>query len=354
MTTPGAPAPAPVPTPTPPAQDLTSAGDAARQRIDQAFPEGTQPGDLQPGAVAPPAAAPPPTGDAPPAEAPFDIFADNAIEGLDLGNVTYRDGKKLESELVKARDTFKPLNDALSGLDDHSRTALLAALPSLGPDLAMFGSVASQLHPDDRAYFQDAMRLFATDPGAAATELARGADILRRQFTQPATQPAPLPPGQQPMPEWAQGDPEGLGGEGGDQPITRAEFDRMMQERDYATQVAQEESAIVTEAHDLGYDLDSDDPIVSARATTLINLAGRPEIAGDLSKAHVLMQQMDQAAIDDFVKGKAADAERPAAPVLGAPPAEMRELATTEDAHAAMLNRLNATLGPDPRARGED
>lgn len=339
----------PVPTPQPPAQDLTGASDAARDRLATAFPdqpvvEGAPPADAAGGA-------------APTEDAPIDIFADGALEGLDFSGMQYRDGKKLENEIRSARERFRPFNDAFGQMSDEARQALLQAAPTLGDDLATLGAAAGVLHPDDRAYFAEAMRLMQTDPQAAAEMLSHGAEVLRSAYQQPgAVPPAPPAPGTSPMPEWAQ-PPAGEGepvADPLDAPMTMRQYQEAQERDAYARDVRQQEQAIIDEAKSLGYDPDSTDPIAAARLSTLVSLAGRPEIGGDLSKAHELMEQARQADIDAFVKGKTADAADPTAPNLGAPPAERRVLETSEDGLAAMTNRLDATLGPDPRRRAAD
>lgn len=341
-----------VPTPQPPEQDLTGAGDAARDRLAQAFPDNGIPGDGTPPAaqggegVVTPAAE----------DAPLDIFADGALEGLDFAGMQYRDGKKLENEIRQARDKFRPFNDAFGTMSDDARAQLLQAAPNLGNDLATLGAAAGQLHPDDRAYFADAMALMATDPQRAAAMLEHGATQLRSAYAEPGAAPAPAPAGQPAVPEWAA--PEGAEQAAEldplDQPMTMRQWQEVQQRDQYARDVAGQEQAIIDEAKALGYDPDSSDPIAAARLSTLITLAGRPEVGGDLSKAHALMEQARQADIDAFVQGKTADAANPTAPDTGAAPAERRVLATAEDGAAAMRNRLDSVLGPDPRRRDAD
>lgn len=345
---------APAAPPAPPAQDLSTAGDAARERLATAFPDAMPPGG--PGVdAAPPAAA---GGEAPPTEdAALDIFAEDGLAGLDLSNMPYRDGKKLEREIATARDRFRPFNDAFGSMDDDQRQQLLQAAPTLGPDLATLSAASAKLHPDDRAFFADAMAMMETDPQRAAALLQHGAEQLRAAYSAPGVPPA-APPGQPlgqsgEMPDWAAppaGETEPAV-DPLDAPMTMRQWQEAQRQQDFAREVHDNEQQIIEEARALGYDAASNDPVAKARFGTLINLAGQPEVGGDLTKAHELMEQARQADIDAFVQGKTADAANPTAPVTGAPPAQPRVLETAEDGHQAMTNRLEAALGPDPRRR---
>lgn len=330
---------------------LEGADQAARDRLANAFPDGVQPG--APAEVAAAATGAPVEG-----ETPFDIFAENALEGLDLGNLQYRDGAKLQKEIGRARDQFKPFHDAFGSLDEESRASLLANAPNLGNDLATFSAVASRLDPSDRAYFMAAMDLLATDPIRAAEALGAGADSLRQAFgmapgAAPASgtpgQAAPLPAGQQAMPEWAQPDapvdPENA-------PVTRADLAQWKAEQDYAAEIRANEADIIHRATELGYAPNPNDPVANNRFRSFIGLL--QDTSGDADAAHALMQQADQAIIDGFVQAKAADAGRPGAPAMGAAPAETRVLETLDDGRAAMLARLDGSLGPDPRRRSAE
>lgn len=335
----------------PPAADpgnggLDVAQQASRDRLENAFPQPLPPG--APADVAAAATAPPGEG-----ESAFDIFADGAEDTLIGDDMPYRDGKRLREQVTQAKEQFRPFRDAFGNLDENQRATLLANAPTLGSDLAAFSAVAPQLHADDRAWFMGVMSKFATDPLGAAEELARGAGVLREQFAAPGSQPpaAPAPPGQQAMPEWAQPeepvDPA-------QQPLTRGDLDQWAQQQQYANEVRQSEAAIIAAAGELGYAPNPNDPIADDRFRSFIGMAARPEVNGDLNKAHALMQQRDQAIIDGFVQAKAANADRPGAPVTGAAPADMRVLETLSDGREAMLARLDGTLGPDPRRRGAD
>lgn len=345
--------PAAAPPPPPPNQahnDLAAAANAAQDRIDQAsgggaaYPDGNTDGQ----------ATPPPAG----AEAPFDIFAEGALEKLPFDQLGYRDGKKLETEIRRARETFRPLNDAFGALSDEARANLLQVAPELGDDLVLLGQVGAGLHPEDRQFFTDTMQLMASDPQRAAEQLARGAEIIRQSYAQQAAGGAPPPPGGQPMPEWAQGNGQPQG-EGATAPLTEADFQRLYEENrqkdDYAHEVKRQEEEILRQAKELGYAPNSKDPVDDGRFAELIHLAGRPEIKGDLAKAHEIIQESDQRRIDAFVAAKAADAGRPGAPaVVGGSPAQPRALETLQDAADAARDRIAAVMGPDRNRRSED
>lgn len=325
---------------------LEGADQAARDRLANAFPDGVQPG--APAEVAAAATGAPVEG-----ETPFDIFAENALEGLDLGNLQYRDGAKLQKEIGRARDQFKPFHDAFGSLDEESRASLLANAPNLGNDLAAFSQVASQLHPDDRAYFMATMERFATDPLGAAEAMGAAVDIIRQQYGQapgaPPAAPAPLPAGQQAMPEWAQPDAPV---DPANAPITRADLEQWSAQERYAAEIKANEADIIHRATELGYAPNPNDPVANNRFRSFIGLL--QDTSGDADAAHALMQQADQAIIDGFVQAKAADAGRPGAPAMGAAPAETRVLETLDDGRAAMLARLDGSLGPDPRRRSAE
>jgi hypothetical protein len=341
-------------------EGFAAAEQAAADRLANAFPEARAPGD-----GAPPAASPP--GDDGQQPAPFDILADDALDNLPLQGMQYQDGKRLEAELRRSRETFKPLNDAFGGMSDEARQALLESAPTLGDDIGFLGQVMTRLHPDDRQYFRDAMELMATDPIQASQMLARGAELIQSHYQMPGQpqqqqqQQWEPPAGQQPMPEWAdpQGQYDGQVDEGyydpADQPLTVGQMEQMLAQRDWQHIVTGEEQAIVAEAQALGYDLDSSDPVDAARFNNLLFFLGREETGGDVELAHQYAQAMDQAAIDRFVQAKAADAGRPVPPVNGEAPMHAREpIVSMSDGEAAMRARLDGTLGPDPRARSAD
>src|SRR6478735_3205840 len=176
MTQVPAPATPPVPqTPTPTSLGDSEAAAAAHARLAEAFPEGTQPGTP---AGTPPPAAPAAPGEPAPAET--DLFDDAAIDGLNFDGLQYRDGMKLRDQIVKARDTYRPFRDAFATMDEGQRQALLDSAPMLGADLATVAQVNARLHPEDRAYFQEAMSKFAAGDVEGGTQmLEEGAASIR-------------------------------------------------------------------------------------------------------------------------------------------------------------------------------
>lgn len=348
---PPAAAPVDVPArPTPPSFASGDVADSVARRIDEALPRATPPGA--------PAAAPPP--EAPPgapAEPTIDLFDEESLAGLDLSNLSYADGKKLEGEIKKARETYRPFRDAFGQLDDDQRQTLLESAGTLGPDLALLTSVASRLPTSDREWFQEAMHVMATDPAKGAEMLANGAAQVREALNLAPAQPAPAVPGQ-PQPDWAvPGQPLPLPDE--QAPLTRADAERMFQEREAAREqtAAQERSrqAILDEARTLGYDPDATEqsnPDGYDAFNYLLTVAGRPSVGGDIKKAHEIVVARNQAVIDNFVQAKTADADRPAlTPDGSSVPAQQRTLETLADAATSMDERLDAVLGPDLRSR---
>jgi hypothetical protein len=319
-------------------QTVEDATTAAAARLENEFGNNAVDGHVPPASQQPPAAA----------EEPFDIFDDKALDNLDFGNVPYRDGMKLRGEIQRAREQFRPFNDAFGSLSDAERQTLLDSAPTLGSDLATFSGVAGKLHPNDRQWFMDTMALMARDPQAGAAQLAAGADAIRESFGgQPPAQAAPAPGAPPPAADPYAPDP-------GEEPMTRAEFQQWQQERDEAQHMARLQDEILSEVRALGYSPDAE---VGTKEyddySYLLAMAGRPDIEGDLTKADAIVKGRDQAVIDAYVNGKSADATRPAVPAIpgGQPASGERELSSFEDADAAMRSRLEAVLGPDPRRR---
>lgn len=354
------PAPAPAAPPAAPAP-AADPGQAALDRIAAAFPEGNQPGTP----IEQTSAAPAPAEGAVP-EAEVDLFSDESLDQIDFGDMPYRQGAKLKNELFKTRDRFRPLQEAFGTLDEDQRTLLLQSAPALGTDLAALAASAAGIHPDDVAYFIEAMQMLAADPAKGAEKLAEGAAKIREwAATQAGTATAPAPaavpavpaPGTSPMPEWA--DPNAPPIPPAEQPITRTELEQFYREQEAGRAQAdlnrQAMEEVQREAAELGYDPQA------VRGTTefrqfdrLLAIAQEPGV-GSLVKAHEILAAEDQAVIDRFVEGKADGSARPVpSPGGGVTPVETRQLETLADGNAAMQERLNAHLGPDPRRRAAD
>lgn len=223
-------------------------------------------------------------------------------------DMPYRDAKVLRDELARARDTYKPYADAFGGLDETMR----------GRVAGSFGG----LHPDDLGAFANIADALNRDPAAAADMMIEAAGYLRGG-------------GDADM-----GDPID-----GDGPMSRSDVDAMFNERDLKAAQVTEFAKIHAEASELGYDLDSSDPVERAKATTLLNLAARnPD--GNLNDAHQALAAWEQSVRDEYAKGKRTDAARPQSPDAGASPTEERVLDGMDDAEAAMRSRIESTLGP--------
>lgn len=269
-----------------------------------------------------------PVEETPAAESSDGGFPDPAAVTDDM---PYRDAKKLRDELSAARDEWKPYADAFGGLDADTRSKVLGAGTTLGADLALISDSFSDLHPDDRRTLAAIVQTISTDPEAAAGMLAEAADALRGG-------PAPVvEPGDEPDP---------------DEPVTRADLDRMMTEAREEREAADLERAtnqqydlILTEARDLGYDPTSTDPDEQDRFTMLLSLAqGNPD--GNLKDAHARIEAREQKVRDEYAETKREDSRRPQSPSAGASPTDEKVLETMDDAGAAMNARMDAAFGP--------
>lgn len=223
-------------------------------------------------------------------------------------DMPYRDAKALRDELARARDTYKPYVDAFGNLDEETR----------GEVAKSFGG----LHPDDLGAFATIADALNRDPAAAADMMIEAAGYLR-----------------------GDGDADTTDDADGDGLMSRSDVDAMFHERDMKAAQATEFAKIHAEATELGYDLDSTDPVERAKATTLLNLAARnPD--GNLNDAHQALAAWEQGVRDEYAKGKRTDAARPQSPDAGASPTEERVLDGMDDAEAAMRSRIESTLGP--------
>lgn len=268
---------------------------------------GAEPGIADPSApVTPPAAEPP----APSVPDP----------ALVTDDIPYRDAVRLREEMARARDTYKPIEEALADIGDEDRSTLLAALPNL--------------HPDDRSALIDSMRMLASDDPEQVEEAAaffvRVAEHLRS--------------GDEPDTSAVDRDPDLLAGDPMDQPMTRREHEAWAAEQRQEAEVARQTEGILSEARELGYDPEATDPAAIGEFAALCEIARRTD--GDLTKAHGVLQQRRQAVIDEYVASKQADAARTPSPTGGASSTEERTLDTLDDAEAAMRARMEATLGP--------
>ena len=129
----------------------------------------------------------------------------------------------------------------------------------------------------------------------------------------------------------SQTDPEPevtLDPETADAPLTRAEFDKLMAEREKAADLKRREVQIEVDAKTLGYQPGSDD------YDELLYVASRLK-DGNIQKAHERMTAKKQAVIDAYVAslgGKPA----PTVPADGSPASGEVKLKTFEDANKAL------------------
>lgn len=146
----------------------------------------------------------------------------------------------------------------------------------------------------DRKVWLQMAELYKTDPAAAAEYMEAIAQGVKSAAT-----PAPVEP--------AAGD---------DAPLTRADVERLFSERESAAAVQAEKVRIDQEAAGLGY-------TVGSRQYKYLIQTARDETGGDLKAAHDAIEAEHQARIDQFVGGKAREADgSPVAPAAGtgAPP----------------------------------
>lgn len=318
---------------------------AATARIEAAVAAGMA--DDDPGAPVVPGSEPPLGTPAPPPDPAAPVAgADDDLEGIDFSNLNYRDGKRIESELKKQRERFKPFADAFGGLDDDKRSAAVEALSGLGAEAGDLLPFVASMNANDRQALFAAYSAFLKSPAEGYEAFRRITDAAAAAAgIDPAAQApavAPVTPAGTPPPD---DDP--------DRPITRRELEEREQARtEQAARETAEHAAqdqMLAQMRDLGYDHGSSDPEKKAEADELIWLAAyRTE--GDVKKADALLKARNQRVIDGYVNGKKADASRPGAPETGATPSGQVPPEQV-DPDAAMRARLDTHLGPDPFAR---
>lgn len=320
---------------------------SARARIDEAVAggmrdEGTGQPEVAP--VVPGAeGAPAPTGD-----------EDLDLDSLDFQNLPYQQGKRIEAELRKSRERYRPFEQAFGALPDEERAAAIESLGSLGEHASETIGLVAGMAAQDRDLLFGAYAQAIADPGAGAQEflriaqaLATGAGItLDPAAAAPAPAPAPdaaAPPAGQPA-----------AGDDLDRPMTRREFQAEQQRRDAERTTGEAEAAaqqqILTDVRALGYDPDSSDQAERSRSDEVIWLAAY-RTGGDIKKADAILKEREQIAIDRYVKGKKADASRPATPDTGSSPSGSREPGQAKDfteVTERVRERIQAVHGPPP------
>lgn len=124
-----------------------------------------------------------------------------------------------------------------------------------------------------------------------------------------------------------------------DKPLTQADVDRILSERDTKAQsdreVADATKKVVDEAVALGYEQGS------AEWRELMFLA-RYEAEGDLTKAHEIREGRNKAAVEAYLAEKSGQGGVPVSHGGGDTPSQSQAIATFADAGEALRARLNA------------
>lgn len=163
---------------------------------------------------------------------------------------------------------------------------------------------------EDRAVWFDLAKTYRTDEKAAAERMRQIADRILQS--------------EEPDPE-------------ADTPLTRAEFEKRLNEREEIRTQEAVVRSIQSEADALGYTRDT-------RAYKHLLLTAREETKGDIKAAHELLQREQQSAIDAFIAAKAQEVEgSPVAPgASGSAPSRAKAISSWDDADAAFRAMLDA------------
>ena len=132
----------------------------------------------------------------------------------------------------------------------------------------------------------------------------------------------------------------------GDKPLTQADLERVLGERDAARLNEQLIGEVYGELRDVGLDAESPDPATAALSIAVMKVAA-DHTAGDIKAAYDLVVTAPrQKAIDDYVAEKANQGRTPR-PVTGAPPSGERKrpegMSPLEWAKKNALERIGAT-----------
>lgn len=219
--------------------------------------EGAPAGDPTPAAPAAAPAAPAPVapaGDTPPVGAPAPEPSPVASDDLSALPESWQSHvRELRAEAAERRTALKPYAEAFDGYDDADREVLL-----------------------------EVARTLKSDPKAAGEWMRSQAELLL------AEQAAEVEAGTR--------DP--------DEPMTRAELEAFLAERETKAAAEREQKAhvdaIVTEAKALGYDPESD-----RRGYARLLDVAMHETGGDLQKAHDAIKAERQKVIDEYLAAKA-------------------------------------------------
>jgi hypothetical protein len=229
-------------------------------------------------------------------------------------------------EAPPAGDAATETDPFESGADSFDR----AYVERLRKESAQYRTKAKEFEPlaqafepyndEDRAVWNEAMRLFAEDPKAGAEYMDKIVKAVQAGFEKErAEAEAPIT-------------------DDNDKPLTRAEYAALREaEKAQAAQDA-EVARIESEAKELGYDPASDE------YTYLLTVASRLQ-SGDIKEAHAKIEAAYQARIDKYLAAKAADAEGAGAPPAdaGDAPSGERLIRSFKDAREAALARVEAS-----------
>lgn len=251
----------------------------------------------------------------------------------DLTDATPEPTENLEETVhtpVEGGDVSSPDDPFDSGADSFDRAYVerlrkeSAQYRTKAKDYETYAKAFEPYGDEDRQVWQEAMRLFNEDPAQGADYLERIAQAVKAGFTQ----------------EQAEAIADSTDT---DEPLTRADLDRIFAEKEAAAEKEREIARIESEAKDLGYDPKSDE------YTYLLTVASRLP-SGSLQEAHKKIEASYQARIDAAFAKKAKEAdESPAVPAdAGYAPSSERPLRTWKDADAAFRARLEAA-----RSRGQ-
>lgn len=217
-------------------------------------------------------------------------------DGLDsLPESWQKEIRSLRDEAAAGRTSHKPYKEAFDGYSDADVQVLL--------------NLASTIKTDTKAG-AEMMRQIAD------ALLAEGADT-------PAPAPAETP---------------ASGAE--DKPLTRADIEKMMAEKDTSAKLKSAEDAIVAEAKDLGYN-------TGTRQYYALLMEAKLHHKGSLADAHTALEAERQSVIDTYLAKKKSDAE--ATPTAGSgaggPPSGEKPIKTFADARAAFEARVAGEAG---------
>lgn len=241
------------------------------------------------GGATPPAGDPP---EAPPEGAPAaDPFDDGQVQQFDRAYV-----EKLRQENAGHRTKAKQYEDVFGGYDDNDRAVILETFAEL-----------------------------RANPEAGTARLEAIASDLRKQFPGQKTPTAE---------ELADAQAEG------DKPLTRAEMQKMLSERDEKAEIEKSTQAVIAEAEKLGYKPGTD--LYRRMMWTAANVTDF-----DLDKAHEHLKAERQLVIDEFLAEREKDAAGAAnGGPGGASTGKEKKIMTFGDAAEATHARLKrAQLG---------